>query len=62
MLSREGQGHLAKFGRLPTRGDVPSNPPGIIERLHAKTVVPTLFKSEDERKWQQTFNALFKPR
>ena len=62
MLSRDGQGHLAKFGRLPTRGDVESSPPGIIERLHSKTVVATLFKAEDERKWQQTFNALFKPR
>jgi iron(III) transport system substrate-binding protein len=62
MLSREGQGHLAKFGRLPTRGDVQTSPPGIIERLQAKAVLPTMFKSEDERKWQQTFNALFKPR
>jgi iron(III) transport system substrate-binding protein len=62
LLSRDGQGHLAKFGRLPTRGDVQSHPPGIIERLHAKTVLPVLFKSEDERKWQQTFAALFKRR
>ena len=62
MLSRDGQGHLAKFGRLPTRGDVQSNPPGILDRLNAKAVVPTLFQAEDERKWQQTFNALFKPR
>ena len=62
MLSQDGQGHLAKFGRLPTRSDVQSNPPGILERLHAKAVLPTLFQAEDERKWQQTFNALFKPR
>jgi ABC-type Fe3+ transport system substrate-binding protein len=62
MLSREGQTHLAKFGRLPTRGDVQANPPGTLERLHAKTVVATVFKSADERKWRQTFNALFKPR
>ena len=62
MLSRDGQGHLAKFGRLPTRGDVPSNPPGILERLHAKTVVPTLFQAEDEKKWRQTFAELFRPR
>ena len=41
MLSHDGQGHLAKFGRLPTRGDVQSNPPGILDRLHAKKVVPT---------------------
>jgi iron(III) transport system substrate-binding protein len=62
MLSREGQTHLAKFGRLPTRKDVYANPPGTLERLHAKTVVATVFKSEDERKWRQTFNGLFKPR
>jgi iron(III) transport system substrate-binding protein len=62
MLSQDSQRHLATFGRLPTRGDVESSPPGVIERLHAKTVVVTLFQAEDERKWQQTFNALFKPR
>jgi iron(III) transport system substrate-binding protein len=62
MLSRDGQGHLAKFGRLPTRGDVQSTPPGILDRLNARAVVPTLFEAADERKWQQTFNALFKPR
>ena len=53
---------LTKFGRLPTRTDVETNPPGIVKRLQAKAVVPTLFQDEDERKWQQTFNALFKPR
>jgi hypothetical protein len=62
MLSRESQAHLAKFGRLPTRGDVQDNPPGILEQLNSKTVVATVFKAEDERKWRQTFNALFKPR
>jgi iron(III) transport system substrate-binding protein len=39
MLSRESQAHLAKFGRLPTRGDVQDNPPGILEQLNSKTVV-----------------------
>jgi iron(III) transport system substrate-binding protein len=62
MLSQDSQRHLATFGRLPTRGDVETNPPGTLERLHAKAVVATLFQAEDERKWQQTFNALFKPR
>ena len=61
----------AQPGRAGTSGEIrppadarrrESNPPGIIERLHAKAVVPVLFKAEDERKWQQTFNALFKPR
>ena len=62
MLSRDGQAHLAKFGRLPTRGDVVASPPGILERLNSKTIVATVFKAEDERKWRDTFNALFKPR
>lgn len=62
MLSRDSQAHLAKFGRLPTRSDVASNPPGVVERLHARTIVATVIKSEDERKWQQTFTALFRPR
>ena len=63
MLSQEGQGHLAKFGRLPTRSDV-----RVQSARHRRAAAsrrrwsPTLFKAEDERKWQQTFNALFKPR
>jgi iron(III) transport system substrate-binding protein len=62
MLSQECQQFLSKFGRLPTRQDVASNPPGVIELLTTKKVVTTLFKPEEEKKWQQTFAALFKPR
>ena len=62
MLSRDSQAHLAKFGRLPTRKDVASNPPGIVERLHARTVVPTMIRTEDERKWQKLFASLFRKR
>src|SRR5262249_15208724 len=42
MLSRECQQFLAKFGRLPTRADVASNPPGIVERLNQKKVITVL--------------------
>jgi iron(III) transport system substrate-binding protein len=62
MLSQESQQFLSTFGRLPTRQDVPSNPPGIIDVLTRKKVVTTLFKPEEEKRWQQTFTALFKPR
>jgi iron(III) transport system substrate-binding protein len=62
MLSQECQQFLSKFGRLPTRKDVQSNPPGIIELLTTRKVVTTLFKPEEEKKWQQTFATLFKPR
>jgi ABC-type Fe3+ transport system substrate-binding protein len=62
MLSQECQQFLAKFGRIPTRADVTSNPPGIVELMQKKKVVTELLTPEDERKWQRTFDALFKPR
>jgi iron(III) transport system substrate-binding protein len=62
LLSQEAQAHLATFGRLPTRSDVETNPPGVLKLLHSKTVVPVVFGTEDERRWQKTFVSLFKPR
>ena len=62
MLSRECQEFLAKFGRLPTRKDVPSNPPGVIEMLTQKKVITVLMSPEEERKWQRQFDQLFKGR
>jgi iron(III) transport system substrate-binding protein len=62
MLSQECQQFLAKFGRIPTRADVASNPPGIVELMQKRKVVTELLTPEDERKWQRTFESLFKPR
>ena len=62
MLSRECQQFLARFGRIPTRADVASNPPGIVELMEKKKVITELLTPEDERKWQRTFDALFKSR
>jgi iron(III) transport system substrate-binding protein len=62
MLSQECQQFLAKFGRLPTRPDVASNPPGIIERLTQKKVITLLMSPDEERKWQRQFDQLFKGR
>jgi len=62
MLSRECQAFLARFGRLPTRKDVQSNPPGVIEMLTQKKVVTVLMSPEEERKWQRQFDQLFKGR
>ena len=63
MLSRDGQapsGEIrppadARRRRSPIR---PASSSGCMPRPWCRS----LFKSEDERKWQQTFNALFKPR
>ena len=62
MLSRECQEFLAKFGRLPTRADVASNPPGIIPRLTEHKVITVLMGPDEDRKWQRQFDRLFKGR
>jgi iron(III) transport system substrate-binding protein len=62
MLSQEAQQFLAKFGRLPTRSDVKDNPPGTVEMLTKKKVIPALLTPEDEKVWQRKFAELFRPR
>jgi iron(III) transport system substrate-binding protein len=62
MLSRECQQFLARFGRLPTRQDVASNPPGIVDMLTQKKVITVLMSPDEERKWQRQFDQLFKGR
>ncbi|MEA2950831.1 MAG: iron(III) transport system substrate-binding protein, partial [Alphaproteobacteria bacterium] len=41
MLSKESQEFLTKFGRIPTRLDVPSNPPDVLETLKKKKIITT---------------------
>jgi iron(III) transport system substrate-binding protein len=62
MLSQECQVFYSKFGRLPTRDDVPTNPPGIVELVTSKKVVRTLFDPDEERRLKQLFDTLFRPR
>jgi iron(III) transport system substrate-binding protein len=62
MLSQECQQFLAKFGRLPTRKDVPSNPQGVVEIMTQKKVITVLMTPEEERRWQRQFDQLFKGR
>jgi iron(III) transport system substrate-binding protein len=62
MLSRECQEFLARFGRLPTRNDVESRPPGIVDRLTQKKVVTVLMGPDEERKWQRQFDQLLRGR
>ena len=62
MLSQECQAFLAKFGRLPTRADVASNPPGIMEQLKRRKVVTVLLSPDEEKKWQRAFDGLFRRR
>ena len=56
------QTFLAKFGRIPTRADVESNPPGIVAAMNKHKVITALLTPEEERKWQKLFDQLFKGR
>jgi iron(III) transport system substrate-binding protein len=62
MLSRDCQVFYTKFGRLPTRGDVETNPPGIIKQVEARKVVRTQFSQEEEKRLRQTFETLLRRR
>ena len=60
MLSKECETFLTKFGRIPTRPDVESNPPGIVKQMNTKKVLTVLISPQEEQKWQHKFNELFK--
>jgi iron(III) transport system substrate-binding protein len=62
MLSREGQTFLTKKGRLPSRPDVPTNPPGVMDVLRRQKIVLTMSSAEEQRKMQQSFNEIFRSR
>jgi ABC-type Fe3+ transport system substrate-binding protein len=62
MLSREAEQFLTKKGRLPTRTDVETNPPGVIDALQQKKVIVTISSAEQQKKMQTTFNELFRAR
>jgi iron(III) transport system substrate-binding protein len=62
VLSKEGQSMLPRAGRLPVRPDVTPNPPDAISKLGSKKVILTQFVGDDEKKWQKTFQELFKRR
>jgi len=62
MLSREAEQFLTKRGRLPTRTDVETNPPGVIAALQQKKVIVTISSAEQQKKMQATFNELFRSR
>jgi iron(III) transport system substrate-binding protein len=62
VLSREAQHMLTTAGRLPVRPDVTPNPPDAISRLGTRKMIVVDFPGEEERKWQRTFQDLFRPR
>jgi iron(III) transport system substrate-binding protein len=59
LLSAEAQAGRTKWGRVPTRADVETNPPGILDRFKGKTLVRPNLTAEEESRWQKTFNQWF---
>jgi iron(III) transport system substrate-binding protein len=62
VLSQEGETFMTQKGRLPTRPDVPTNPPEIGPMLKEMKIMPIVFNDTDQRKRQKTYNELFKSR
>lgn len=62
LLSREAQAHLAKFGRIPTREDVPTNPPDTLQRFKGKKIIPVLMDSKEGHQWSKRFRKMFEGR
>jgi iron(III) transport system substrate-binding protein len=58
ILSPEGQKLLTRRGRIPTRPDVETNPPGVLQALHAKKVMPSTYSPEKERKADSLFKEI----
>jgi iron(III) transport system substrate-binding protein len=62
MLSHEGQTFLTRKGRLPSRSDVVTNPPGVMGVLGQKKIIHSITSANEQRRMQQTFNEIFRPR
>jgi iron(III) transport system substrate-binding protein len=58
ILSQEAQAMLAARGRIPARGDVETNPPGVLKALQARKVVPIALSQEQEKKADAIFKEL----
>jgi iron(III) transport system substrate-binding protein len=62
VLSREAEQFLSKRGRIPTRPDVPVNPPQVSDVLKGRKIIATIFAGEEQKKWQGLFKDIFKPK
>ena len=58
ILSKEGQMLLTRRGRIPTRPDVETNPPGLLPILHARKVMASVYNPDKEKKADAMFKEL----
>ena len=50
LLSQEAQRKSTTWGRLPVRGDIETNPPGLLDAFRGKAVIPITLSGEAEKK------------
>jgi iron(III) transport system substrate-binding protein len=62
LLSREAEQFLTRRGRMPTRPDVPVNPPHVADMLKDRKIIATIFAGEEQKKWQGLFKEIFRAR
>jgi iron(III) transport system substrate-binding protein len=58
ILSAEGEALFAQRGRIPSRPDVETNPPGVLKALQQRKVMPIVLDPEQERKADAIFKEL----
>ena len=59
LISAEAQTMRTKWGRIPTRPDVATNPPGLMDRFKDKKIVRASLTAEQDQRWQKIFNEWF---
>ncbi len=59
VLSQEGQKQLTTKGRIPTRPDVETNPPGVLKAFAGKKIVVSQMSSAEDQQWLKRFKQLF---
>jgi ABC-type Fe3+ transport system substrate-binding protein len=60
LISGEAQQMRTQWGRIPSRADVESNPPGILKAFEDKRQIQPHLADIDDAKWQKQFNQTFK--
>jgi iron(III) transport system substrate-binding protein len=58
ILSQEGETLLTKRGRIPSRADVETNPPGVLKALEARKVMPIVLDAAEEKRADALFKEL----
>ncbi len=59
LLSAEGQSSLTKGGRIPTRLDVETNPPGVLKAFAGHKLNVATTTAEDDSKWRKRIKDTF---